>query len=80
MEIATDEDEHAAGRAGGLAINSGDGVLALLEGQAAELGHDVLRSLDLLTLEGQHGPFLVQGRQSRSIRIERRVVVLHERP
>lgn len=42
LEIAADEDEHAASGAGGLAVDGGDGVLALLEGEAGELGHDVL--------------------------------------
>lgn len=32
LEGATDEDEHAAGGAGGLAVDSADVVLALLEG------------------------------------------------
>jgi len=53
LEVAGDKDEHAAG-AGGLAIDGGDGVLALLEGEAVELGGDVLGALNLLTLEGQH--------------------------
>lgn len=42
LEIAADEDEHAAGWARGLAIDGGDAVLALLEREACELGHDVL--------------------------------------
>lgn len=53
LEVAGDKDEHAAG-AGGLAIDGGDRVLALLEGEAVELGGDVLGALNLLTLEGQH--------------------------
>jgi hypothetical protein len=41
LEIAADKDEHTASGAGGLAVDGGDGVLALLEGEAGELGHDV---------------------------------------
>lgn len=41
-------------------------MLALLEGEADELGHNVLRALDLPAFEGQHG-------------IESRVVVFDER-
>lgn len=78
LEVTGDEDEHAAGGTGGLAIDGGDGVLALLEGEAGKLGNDVLRTLDLLALEGQHGRILVKIRQTRSVSIERRVVVLHE--
>lgn len=78
LEVAADEDDHAACRAGGLAIYGGDAVLALLEGEASELRDDVLRPLDLLALEGQHRLVLVQAAQARSIRIERRVVVLYE--
>ena len=60
LEVAADEDEHAAGGARGLAINGGDAVLALLEREAGELSDDVLRALDLLAFEGQHGALLVQ--------------------
>lgn len=42
LEVAADEDKHAAVDAGGLAIDGGDAVLALLEGEAGELGDDVL--------------------------------------
>lgn len=42
LQIAADEDEHAADGARGLAIDGGDAVLTLLEREAGELGHDVL--------------------------------------
>lgn len=71
LKMAADEDEHAASRAGGLTVYGGDGMLTLLEGEAGELGYNVLRALDFLALEGQHGPILVQVRQRRSVRIER---------
>lgn len=78
LKVSGDEDEHAVGGTRGLAIDGGDVVLALLERKAGELGDDVLRALDLLPFEAQHGSFLVQRDQPRAIRIERRVVVLHE--
>lgn len=78
LKIAGDKDEHAAGGTRGLAIDGGDVVLALLERKAGELGDDVLRALDLLPFEGQHGSFLVERDQPRAIRIEGRVVVLDE--
>ena len=78
LEITGDEDEHTAGGTRGLAIDGGDVVFALLEREAGELGDDVLRALDLLPFEGQHGSFLVKRDQSSTIRIEGGVVVLHE--
>lgn len=78
LEVAANEDEHAAGGARGLAIDGGDGVLALLEREAGEFGYDVLGAHYFLTFEGKHGCLLVKVCQSRSIRIESRVVVLHE--
>lgn len=76
LKISADEDEHAASGAGWLAV---DGVLALLEEEAGEVGHNVLRALDLLAFEGQHGALPVQVRQRGSVRIESREVVFHER-
>lgn len=78
LEIAADEDEHAGVDAGGLAIDGGDGVLALLERERGEFGDDVLGTLDLLTLEREHGPFLVEIRESGAVGVEGGVVVLHE--
>lgn len=78
LEIAGDKDEHSGGGTRGLAIDGGDVVLALLERKAGELGDDVLRALDLLAFEGQHGSFLVERDQPCAIRIEGGVVVLHE--
>lgn len=41
LEVAGNEDEHATGGPGRLAIDGGDAVLALLEGKTGELGDDV---------------------------------------
>ena len=79
LEVAADEDEHAAGGGGGLAVDGGDGVVALVEGEGGELGDDVLGALDLLALEGEHRPLLVQINQPPPVVVEGRVVVLHER-
>ena len=79
LEVAADEDEHAAGGRGGLAVDGGDGVVALVEGEGGELGDDVLGALDLLALEGEHRPLLVQVHQPPPVVVEGRVVVLHER-
>lgn len=70
LEVAADEDQHAGVDAGGLAIDGGDGVLALVEGKGSELGDDVVRALDLLALEGEHGTLLIQIRQIAAVRIE----------
>jgi len=78
LKIPGDKDEHAAGGTRRLAIDGGDVVLALLEGEAGELSDDVLRALDLLAFKGQHGSFLVERNQPCAIRIEGGVVVLHE--
>ncbi len=53
-------------------------MLALLERQTVELVADVLRTLDLLAFEGQHGTLLVETHQVESIAVESRVVVLYE--
>ena len=79
LEVAADEYDHAAGGAGGLAVDGGDGVLALLEGEAGELGGDVLGALERLTLESQHRTVLVEVGKASAVGVERRVVVLHER-
>ena len=79
LEVAADEDEHAAGGAGRLAIDGGDGVLTLLEGEAGELGGDVLGALERLTLESKHRAALVEVGEASAVSVERRVVVLHER-
>jgi len=52
LEVAANEDEHAAGGARRLAIDGGDAVLALLEREASELGYDILGALYFLTFEG----------------------------
>ena len=41
LKISTNEDKHATRGAGGLAIDGGDVVLALLEGEGGELSDDV---------------------------------------
>jgi len=62
LEVTGDENEHTGGGTRRLAIDSGDIVLALLEGERCELGDDALDSLDLLTLESEHGSLLVETR------------------
>jgi len=79
LEITANKDEHTTGGSRWLAINGGDAVLALLKREASELRDDVLRPLDLLAFESQHGSFLVEIRQTGAIRVEQSVVVLHER-
>lgn len=59
LKIAGDKDEHTTGGTRRLTIDGGDVVLTLLEREAGELSDDVLRALDLLAFEGQHGSFLV---------------------
>ncbi|GLT86706.1 hypothetical protein SLE2022_048270 [Rubroshorea leprosula] len=78
LEVTTDEDTHPASGTGRLAIDGGDTMLTLLEGEIGEFGHDVLRALDLLTFEGQHRTFLVEICKAGTIRIEGAVVVLDE--
>lgn len=78
LEISGDEDQHTTGGAGGLAIDGADAMLALLEGETGELGDDVLRALNLLTFERQHGGVLIQAGEVSTICIEGGVVVLHE--
>lgn len=79
LERAGDEDEHAAGGTGRLAIDSSDRVLALLERKRGELGDDVLGALDLLAFERKHGGILVQAAEACAVGIEHGVVVLDER-
>lgn len=78
LEVTADEDEHTAGWARGLAIDGGDAVLALLEGQAGELGRDVLSALERLALESQHRGFLVEVSEARAVGVEGVVVVVDE--
>lgn len=54
-------------------------MLALLESQAVELIADGLCALVLIPFEWQHGAFLIQSDERRPIRVELRVVMLHER-
>lgn len=80
LEIAADEDEHAACGSRGLTVDGGDAVLALLEGKAGELSNNVLGTLNLLTFKAQHGSFLVQIRQSGTIRITATATAAHLPP
>ncbi len=41
LEITRNENEHASGGTGWLAIDGGDGVLALLKWKASKFGDDV---------------------------------------
>ena len=43
-----------------LAVDGGDGVVALLEREGSELSDDAGSALDLLPFEGQHGTLLIQ--------------------
>lgn len=78
LEVTGDKYEHAAGGAGGLTVDGGDAVLALLKREGGELRGDILGSLDLLPLEREHRCLLVQIRETCSVRVERAVVVLNE--
>lgn len=78
LEVAADEDKHGALEAGGLRINGGVGVVAVVEGKGGELGNNVEGTLDLPTLKRQHRPFVIQIPQTSTVPVERRVVVLHE--
>jgi len=78
LEVAADEDEHAAVDTGRLAVDGGDGVVALLEREASELGDDVGSALDLLAFEGEHGSILVEIGQTWTVVVEGGVVVLYE--
>lgn len=75
---AGDEDEHASLGSRRLAVDGDDLVLAMLEGERAELAGDGGRALELLALEGEHGGVLVQPHQRGAVGVERPVVVLHE--
>lgn len=74
---AGDKDEHAWPR--DLAVDGGDAVLTLLEGERGELLGDASSAEDLVVLEGEHGVLLVERPQRRAVGVERRVVVLDER-
>jgi hypothetical protein len=75
---AGDEDEHASLGPRRLAVDGDDLVLAVLEGERAELAGDGGRALEFLALEGEHGGVLVQRHQRGAVGVERPVVVLHE--
>lgn len=78
LKVTADEDKHASVDGGWLAIDGGDGVMALLERQRSELGDDVGGTLNLLTFEGKHGSFLVESGKSSTVVVEGGVVVLHK--
>lgn len=78
LEISTDKNEHTAGRTRRLTIDSRDLVLALLEIETGEFSSNILSSLDLLSLKGQHGTLLIQIGKSSTVAIKSRVVVLNE--
>jgi len=78
LQIPAHKHNPTAGRPRGLAVDSGDVVLALLEGEAVELVANALSSLDLLSLERQHGSLLVQIDERRAVSVEGVVVVLHK--
>ncbi|OAY65107.1 hypothetical protein ACMD2_13700 [Ananas comosus] len=79
LDDAGDGDEQAT--LGGDIVLAVDGIdVVELEGEGGELGDDGLRALDLVALERQHRPFLVQSPQRRPVLVERLAVVLRERP
>lgn len=78
LQIPAHKHNPTAGQSRGLAVDSGDVVLALLEGEAVELVADALSSLDLLSLERQHGSLLVQIDERQAVGVEGGVVVLHK--
>ena len=47
-------------------------------GHGSELGHDILHAEELFSLVGKHRHISVEGLESRSVRVERVVVVLDE--
>ena len=82
LEVAADEDEDAAReRRRGLAVDGGDGVPALAEGQLRQLPADLLGARDGVALEGEHGGVGgVERRERAAVGVERAVVVVHECP
>lgn len=78
LEVAADEDEHAAAGTGRLAVDGGDGVVALLKREGSELGDDVGSALDLLAFKSEHGSILVETGQALAIVVEGAVVVFYE--
>ena len=78
LKIAADEDEHATSGAGRLAIDSANGVLTLLEGEASKLGDNIRRALDLLTFKRQHRSVLVEISKTSSIGVKGRVIMIDE--
>jgi len=70
LKVAADEDEHAAVDTGRLAVDGGDGVVALLEREGSELGDDVGSALDLLAFKGEHGSILVEIGQAWAVGVE----------
>jgi hypothetical protein len=80
LQCAGDEDEHAAGGAGRQAVDGGNLVLARSERKGGELLRNSGGAHVLVALEGEHGALLVEPHQRRPVGVERRVVVVHERP
>lgn len=78
LEITGDENKDTTGRAGGLAIDGGDSMVALLERESSELVDDGGDTLGLGALEGEHGGVLVEAGEAGAVVVEGGVVVLHE--
>lgn len=61
LEITGHENKHSTGGARRLAINGGDLMLALLEGQTGEFTSNILHPKEFLALKREHGSFLIEG-------------------
>lgn len=80
LEAATNKDHDATCKRRWLIINGANDVAALIERQRIKLVTDVLSAVYLLSLECEHGGWLVEGRERRSIVIEQVVVMIHKCP
>lgn len=78
LEIPADENKHSTVNARWLTINGCDGVMTLLKRERSEFGNDILRALNLLTFEGEHGSFLVERGETGTVSVEGGVVMLDE--
>lgn len=78
LEVTSYKDEDAADERRRLAVDGGDGVVALLERQLRELPTDLVGAQDLLPLEGEHGGLVVEACERGTVGVEEVVVVIHK--
>lgn len=78
LQRPTYKHQDASRMPGWLAIYCENAVLALLEGEAADLVLDVLRTKKFFSLKRKHGSILVQAHEPCSILVKSVVVVLNE--